>query len=215
MKKRKVVLADDHPIVLAGVKETIESTGLYEVVRVAQTSGELVGAITEHSPEIVITDFYMPGDENYGDGVRFINYLVRHFPNVRFLVLTMLSNRSLLGSLYDCGVRGVLQKSIDLSEINTALLAISRGEIFKSINSLGPESVLESTSLASERIESLSAKEAEVLRLFLAGVRVKDIATNLQRSARTVSTQKTSVMRKLGVYSDQELFAFCKEHRVI
>lgn len=215
MNKIKVVLADDHPIVLAGVKETIESEGLYDVVSVAKTSGELMTAIKEHSPDIVITDFYMPGDDDYGDGLRLINYLVRHFPDTRFLVLTMLNNRSILGGLYDCGVYGVLQKSIDLSEINTALRVIGKGEIYKGNFTLEPDSVMESTSLASERISSISVKEAEVLRLFLAGVRIKDIATNLQRSAKTVSTQKTSVMRKLCVNSDQELFAFCQEHRVV
>lgn len=61
MNKIKVVLADDHPIVLAGVKETIESDGMYEVMSVAKTSGELMDAIKEHSPDIVITDFTCQG----------------------------------------------------------------------------------------------------------------------------------------------------------
>ncbi|AZC51356.1 Two-component transcriptional response regulator, LuxR family [Pseudomonas chlororaphis subsp. piscium] len=215
MNKIKVVLADDHPIVLAGVKETIESDGVYDVVSVAKTSGELMDAIKEHSPDIVITDFYMPGDEHYGDGMRLVSYLVRNFPQVRFLVLTMLNNRSILGSLYDCGVSGVLQKSINLDEINVALRTISKGDIYKGNFTLEPDSVMASTSSASERIASITIKEAEVLRLFLAGERLKDIATSLQRSAKTVSTQKTSVMRKLCVHSDQELFAFCQEHQVV
>lgn len=215
MNKIKVVLADDHPIVLAGVKDIVESDGLCDVVGVAQTSGELMNAIDKHSPQIVITDFYMPGDERYGDGMRLIGYLVRHYPQVRFLVLTMLNNRSILGSLYDCGVSGVLQKSINLDEINVALRTIVRGEVYRGSFTLEPDSVKTSTSQASERIASLSVKEAEVLRLFLAGERIKDIATSLQRSAKTVSTQKTSVMRKLCVNSDQELFAFCQEHRVV
>lgn len=215
MSKLKVVLADDHPIVLAGVKETIERQGVYEVVSIAKTSGELMHSIKQYSPDIVITDFYMPGDEQYGDGMRLISYLVRSFPQVRFLVLTMLNNRSILGGLYDCGVSGVLQKSINLDEINIALRTISKGAVYKGEFTLEPDSVMLADTSVRDRIASISIREAEVLRLFLTGERLKDIATKLQRSAKTVSTQKTSVMRKLSVHSDQELFAFCQEHQVV
>lgn len=215
MNQVKVVLADDHPIVLAGVKEIVQSDPNYQVVGVARTSSELIAAISLYKPQIVITDYYMPGDENYGDGMRLITHMVRKFPDVKFLVLTMLNNRSILGGLYDCGVSGVLQKSINLDEIADALRTISLGRIYKGGFALEEDSVMPSTSSVKERIASISKKEAEVLRLFLGGMRIKDIATNLNRSTKTVSTQKTTVMRKLSVHSDQELFAFCQEHRVV
>lgn len=215
MNQIKVVLADDHPIVLAGVKDIVQSDPNYQVVGIARTSSELIDAISHHKPQIVITDYYMPGDESYGDGMRLITHMIRKFPDVKFLVLTMLNNRSILGGLYDCGVSGVLQKSINLDEITDALRTISSGRIYKGGFTLEDDNVMPSNSSVNERIASISKKEAEVLRLFLGGMRIKDIATNLNRSTKTVSTQKTTVMRKLSVHSDQELFAFCQEHRVV
>lgn len=212
MNKIKVVLADDHPVILMGVKKAVESSGLYDVVGMATTSGELVSAVDSHLPDIVITDYYMPGDELYGDGMRLIGYLARKHPEVRFLVFTMLRNRSILEGLYDCGVSGVLQKNTTLDEMNMALRIIAKGEVYKGCFNLDPD---KSMSSVSARIASISTKEAEVLRLILAGERLKDIAMQLQRSAKTVSAQKASVMRKLCVRSDRELFEFCQEHRLV
>lgn len=212
MSKIKVVLADDHPVILIGVKKTLESSGLYDVVGLAKTSGELVSALDLHRPDIAITDYYMPGDERYGDGMRLIGYLVRKHPGVRFLVFTMLRNHSILEGLYDCGVSGVLQKDTTLDEMNMALRVIAKGNIYKGCYSFDQDKTISSVST---RIASISAKEAEVLRLILAGERLKDIAMQLQRSAKTVSAQKASIMRKLGVRSNRELFEFCQEHRLV
>ena len=80
MPKIKVVLADDHPIVLMGVSELIERDERYEIVGQAQTSTELIEQLQRLRPDIVVTDYSMPGDETYGDGVKLIEYLIRHFP---------------------------------------------------------------------------------------------------------------------------------------
>lgn len=69
MPKIKVVLADDHPIVLMGVSELIERDERYEIVGQAQTSTELIEQLQRLQPDIVVTDYSMPGDETYGDGV--------------------------------------------------------------------------------------------------------------------------------------------------
>ncbi|MNP54628.1 putative transcription factor YjjQ [compost metagenome] len=96
-----------------------------------------------------------------------------------------------------------------------ALRIIARGGVYKGCFNLGPDNVMSPVSSVSARVASISIKEAEVLRLILVGERLKDIATHLQRSAKTVSTQKASIMRKLCVCSDRELFEFCQEHRLV
>ena len=110
MPKIKVVLADDHPIVLMGVSELIERDERYEIVGQAQTSTELIEQLQRLQPDIVVTDYSMPGDETYGDGVKLIEYLIRHFPQVKILVLTMLTNNLILSRLYDLGVGGIILK---------------------------------------------------------------------------------------------------------
>ena len=209
MPKIKVVLADDHPIVLMGVRDLIERDGCYEVVGQAQTPTELIEQLQRLQPDIVVTDYNMPGDETYGDGVKLIEYLIRHFAQVKILVLTMLTNNLILSRLYDLGVGGIILKNGDLNEIPLALSALANGEKWHSKAGQGAPSVVERSDAVQARISSLSVKEFEVLRRFASGMNVRDIAHSLNRSVKTVSSQKVSAMRKLDVENDHALLTFC------
>ncbi len=209
MPKIKIVLADDHPIVLMGVSELIERDERYEIVGQAQTSSELIEQLQRLRPAIVVTDYSMPGDEIYGDGVKLIEYLIRYFPEVKILVLTMLTNNLILSRLYDLGVGGIILKNGDLNEIPLALNALSNGEKWHSKAGQGAASVVERSDAVQARIASLSVKEFEVLRRFASGMNVRDIAHSLNRSVKTVSTQKITAMRKLDVENDHALLTFC------
>ncbi len=210
MEKTRIVLADDHPIVLMGVTEFIERDERYSVVAQAQTSSELIELLHREKPDIVITDYNMPGDDIYGDGVKLIEYLIRHFPKVKVLVLTMLSNKLILSRLYDLGVGGVVLKNGDLKELLRALDALTKGNRYDG-DALKETGSVVNTPLTSmeERIASLSVKEFEVLRLFASGMSVCEIAQAQNRSVKTVSTQKMAAMRKLMVDNDHALLTFC------
>jgi Response regulator containing a CheY-like receiver domain and an HTH DNA-binding domain len=205
MEKVRVALADDHPIVLMGVREVIERDDRFEVIGEAHNSSELVALYREQRPAIVITDYNMPGDQTYGDGIKLIEYLLRNFPDTRILILTMLSNPLILSSLYDLGVSGVILKNGDLDEILVALKALSQDRIYRGPGMQSSSSVLSSGDDVEGRIASLSVKEYEVLRHFVSGMSVRDIALLLNRSVKTVSAQKISAMRKLDVDTDQSL----------
>ncbi len=209
MQKTKVILADDHPIVLMGVCELIERNERYEVVGQAQTSSDLIEQVQRLKPDIVVTDYNMPGDETYGDGVKLIEYLIRNFPQAQILVLTMLTNNLILSRLYDLGVGGIILKSGDLNEILLALDALSSGAKWHSKVGQGTASVIERSDAVQTRIASLSVKEFEVLRHFASGMNVRDIAHLLNRSVKTVSSQKVTAMRKLDVENDHALLTFC------
>lgn len=208
-----VVIADDHPIVLVGVRELIERDARFRVVGEAVCSNELVGLLESTPVDLVITDFNMPGDSPYGDGLKLVEYLTRHFPGVRVLVLTMISNPLILTRLQELGVLAVIQKNQLHAEIQAALKAIARGSPIRS-NGPQPTSVMESGADLDERFTRLSPKEHEILRLFVSGQSVNEIARGLNRSAKTISTQKISAMRKLEVSSDQDLLAYCFERNL-
>ena len=209
METLNVVIADDHPIVLVGVRELVERDERFRVVGEAVCSNELVTLLENTAVDLVITDFNMPADSPYGDGLKLVEYLVRHFPKVRVLVLTMISNPLILTRLQEVGVLAVIQKNQLHNEIQAVLKAIARGI---PVRSKGPQptSVLESSDL-DERFTRLSPKEHEILRLFISGQSVNEIARGLNRSAKTISTHKVSAMRKLEFGSDQDLFAYCIE----
>ncbi|MDI3399155.1 response regulator [Pseudomonas sp. V88_4] len=208
MDTLNVVIADDHPIVLLGVRELIERDKRFRVVGEAVCPDELIKLLESRPVDLLITDFNMPGDSPYGDGLKLVEYLTRHFPTVRILVLTMISNPLILTRLQELGVLAIIQKNRLHNEIETALKAIARGNPVPSFGP-PPTSVMDDGADLDEKFTRLSPKEHEILRLFVSGQGVNEIARGLNRSAKTISTQKISAMRKLEVTSDQDLLTYC------
>ncbi|AMW84763.1 response regulator [Pseudomonas yamanorum] len=208
MKKLNVVIADDHPIVLLGVRELVERDERFQVVGEAICSAGLIALLDQQPIDVVITDYNMPGDSPYGDGLKLVEYLKRHFPHLQILILTMISNQLILTRLQELGVVGVIQKSQLHTEIQIALKAIAQQALYRSLEP-AKTSVIESMTAIDERFSTLSPKEFEILRLFISGKSVSDIARSQNRSSKTISAQKISAMRKLEVTSDQDLLAYC------
>ncbi|MGE8064226.1 response regulator [Pseudomonas sp. NPDC089569] len=212
MSKQKitVVIADDHPIVLLGVRELIERDDRFKVVGEAINSSELIKVLNAENPDILITDYNMPDHSIYGDGLKLVKYLSRNYPSLQVLILTMVSNGLILSRLYDLGVAGVVQKSQLHAEIQRALDALSQKRRYK-CPALNKSSVMDEGRNVEQRLALLSLRELEILRLFVSGMSLRDIAIDQNRSAKTISTQKVAAMRKLEVNSDQELITFCLE----
>lgn len=207
MPQMKVLLADDHPIVLMGVREIIERDPRFKVVGEAMSSSELIDKISLLKPDVIITDYNMPGDDQYGDGTRLVEYLRRHFPEPKVLILTVITNAQVLTWLYELGISGVISKSAGLEQILVALDAFYRQGHYQQDQPQGAMS--EDADDLSQRLSQLTVKEFEVLRLFSTGVSVSDVAHSLNRSIKTISTLKISAMRKLNVDNDQALLILC------
>ena len=208
MRELKVVIADDHPVVLLGLREVIQRDERFILAGEALSSSQLVEQLSLHQPALVITDFNMPGDETYGDGLQLIEYLCEQFPAVKILVLTMVSNQLIISRLLEMGVAGVIAKSHIREEIGKALNALANDRTYNA-PAVPATSVLSNVKVIDERFSTLSPREVEVLRLVVAGSSVGDIARQLERSVKTVSTQKVSAMRKLEVQNDHALITYC------
>lgn len=213
MSEFNVVIADDHPIVLLGVREIVQRACRFKVVGEASSPTELIETLRMHRPQVLITDFNMPGDDTYGDGLVLIEYVLRNFPETQVLVLTMISNTLILSRLEELGVAGVIQKTHLSQEIEKALTAISLQKHYRR-PAPAARSVIDGSERLEDRFHSLSTRELEVLRLFITGMTVNDIARQLSRSKKTISAHKIAAMRKLGVSSEQELMSYCFEARL-
>ncbi|MBU0526618.1 MAG: response regulator transcription factor [Gammaproteobacteria bacterium] len=212
MKTIRVLLADDHPLVLAAVSNLLNNSRDYEVVAAVTTPSSLINTLlATPSINVVITDYFMAGDEKFGDGIRLIAYLTRHFPNVHVIVLTMMSNAMIISKLYEIGVCSVLLKRHDMREVLIALNSVSRGRIYHPPSIEQDEPLNTSARSMTNSISQLTPKEYEVLRHFMRGESMTQIAANLKRSVKTISAQKISAIRKLNLDSDQALVAFCIE----
>lgn len=203
----KIIIADDHPIVLAGVRDVIADEAGLDIIGQALSPSTLVEMMQALTPDLVICDYNMPGNGPLGDGIKLISYLRRHFPSCKVLVLTMISTPSMVEAMYRAGANGVVRKSGDLLELRVALSALRSRRVYRPRQS--PEEQLQA--LKKTDTAALSPRELEVMRLFINGKSVSDIARQLNRSSKTVSTQKINAMRKLGTQSDQDLIALCLE----
>ncbi|KWH08460.1 hypothetical protein WT59_21850 [Burkholderia territorii] len=214
--KVRVAIADDHPAVVAGIKHSIASAGI-EVVGDARDSTEIVALLKQVECDVLITDYAMPGGE-FGDGLALFTFLTRHFPDVKIITVTMMDNPGVLRSICNSGVRCVLNKADDVSHLVPAIhVAYSGGRYFSPKVSAALE-----TGAARGKGEAggrprggrkteLSKREVEVMRLYVSGMKVTEIAEHLRRSDKTVSAQKMSAMKKIGATSDVELLKYALE----
>ena len=211
MERLRIVLADDHPLLLMGIRDLLKKELGFEVVAALASPTALVEHLSRELPHVVITDYSMPGDERYGDGLRLAKYLTRHFLATRIIVLTMVSNPMIISALYDAGVAAVVLKRDSLAEIVTALRMLQAGRKYHPPGFQRNDWMEPRSELIGERFNNLSPKEFEVLRHFISGESMKQVAETLRRSVKTVSGQKIAAMRKLNVRTDQELVTFCVE----
>lgn len=214
MKKLRLVFADDHPLVLAGIRDFFANDIRFDITACATTPTELIECILREKPDVAITDLSMPGDTRYNDGLGLISYIANHFPQTQILVVTMMSNPLVIASLYKAGANGVVLKSDPPDTLKIALEALRMGRQFLH-PSLMAARALHQKPADIQLASALSRKEIEVLRRFISGQSLKDIAYDLNRSIKTISNQKRSAMRKLHVSNDQELIVFCARHRLL
>ncbi|MDB6142589.1 MAG: LuxR response regulator receiver [Pseudomonas sp.] len=208
----RVILADDHPIFLIGLQVVLEHDSTMKVVAVASSPAELDEQLKSHACDVLVTDFMMP-DDQHNDGLRLLERVRRGYPKLPIVVVTMLNNAGLFRSILALGVNALLSKASLAGELPAAIQSIRHNKPF--VADSVRQVLIDAGDYGSDRLvshEQLTPKEVEVLRLLAAGRSVGEIAAHLNRSKQTVSTQKVSAMRKLGLANDAALFIYLQEH---
>ena len=203
----KIILADDHPLVLSGLRHFIETiTPKCEVVGEAHHVSELLALLKSKDCDLLVTDFSMPNDRQ-SDGLALIKLLRRIYPDLPLIVFTQMQNPALLQTLLREGVNGVILKSSVIDELKEALVKVLSGHVYigKAVQLLFSD-----RDLYQNNIQKLSPKEIEVVRLLAHGMSVSEAAAHLHRSIKTISTQKINAMHKLGIKNDSALFEYAK-----
>ena len=213
----RIVVSDDHPVVLMGVKALVASRHQsLRVVGEATSGGELLVLLEREPCDLLVTDFAMP-DGDGGDGLTLLRRVRRKHPRLPVIVLTMVSNPALVRGMFTAGVNGLVGKAALTRELLLAVQAVMHGRTYLSEQvraSLAKASVdiavsRQGAGLAVNRA-MLSGREAEVLRLYASGLSVTQIAGKLHRSVKTVSQQKSDAMRKLGLANSSQLYDYAR-----
>ncbi|WP_034176750.1 response regulator transcription factor [Burkholderia ambifaria] len=205
----QLILADDHPTLLAGIQFELASASTIAVVGKASNSTEVVALLSSVPCDILMTDYAMPGGE-YGDGIAFLSFLRRRFPDLKIIVFTSIDNSAIVTEFARLGIQAALSKVDDMAHLVSAVHAVYAGETYFSPGMRRARDAFEQAQ-AESKAKQLTKREAEVLRLYLSGLSINDIAAQLRRTKQTVSSQKTNAMRKLGIERDIDLFRFASE----
>jgi two-component system capsular synthesis response regulator RcsB len=163
----RIILADDHPVVLMGAEMTLSlpSRPTNTIVATAQNADELIRYMECTPCDLLISDYSMPYGR-FPDGLALMGYLKRHFAHIPLIVMTMLRNPSLLQALLNTGVRGLFDKRSPMSELKRAVQIVSNGRLYLCPTFAGilNAQALPSNSAAAPLV-SLSERELEVVRL--------------------------------------------------
>lgn len=213
----RVMLLDDHELLLLGVSHSLARQRGIEVIGAYTTSRNLLEGLRQIEADIVILDYSLgPGEV---DGINLIKVIRNRYPATRIIVLSSLHTPSTVALCLRCGVAGFVGKDLNARTLLTAIFTVMEGEQYLdeamrqalqcTTVTLHP---LHATEDADEPIAalvstaSLTHREREVLRCCLDGLSVTAIGRKFSRSIKTISAQKQSAYRKLGLRSDNELF---------
>ena len=198
MSTIRVVVADDHPVVRAGLSALLSSLPDVEVVGVAASGHAAIKEVRTLVPDVVVLDLQMPGL----DGFAVTRELARATPSVAVLVLTMFDDDESVYAAMRAGARGYLVKGAEQEDIARAIRAVAAGEAIFSAGvakrvlqflSAPPAAVLE------EPFPQLTARERDILDLLAAGLQNTVIADSLRIAPKTVANNVSSIFAKLQV----------------
>ena len=205
----RVLVADDHPVVLAGVRALLNRNPGIEIIGEAHDGRTALQMATELQPSILVLDFSMP-DLN---GVEVTKRLLAERPHSKVIVLTVHEDRSYLRKLIEAGAVGYVLKRSAADDLLRAIQAVAAGGVYLDPSIAGhaidrtPNRLKEATNGRAE----LSEREVEVLRLTAVGHSNKAIANILRISVKSVETYKARAMDKLGFRSRVELVGYAVE----
>jgi len=203
----RVVLADDHVVVRRGLAVLLGTLPGIQVVGEADNGRQAIDEVARHRPDIVVMDLRMPDM----DGVEATREIVRHFPLVKVLVLTMFSEDTLVTEAMRAGARGYLLKTADQFEIERALHAIATGQAI--FSSAVAHEVLRRVGAdgAGAVFANLSVRERQILDVLATGVGNAAIAAKLFLSQKTVANHLSAIFLKLGVSSRGEAIVIARD----
>jgi two-component system capsular synthesis response regulator RcsB len=208
-----IVVADDHPVLLAGMEHLLQAEPDLAIAGLVRDSTELVDLLSRTPVDVAVCDFSMPNGR-YGDGVTLLRFLQRRFPALHLVVLTGMESPMVLRSIQRAGVSCIVSKSDPLEQLVPAVHAASRRQAFISAE-VARLIVEDDPHDDVQEVEALSKRESEVLRMFAEGLSVMQIAERVGRSRKTISTQKIAAMRKLGLQRDAEIFEYALTHGLV
>lgn len=205
----RILIADDHGLMRAGLHAMLEHEPAVEVVGEAASGEEALHLAGELRPDIVLLDINMPGI----DGIETTRRLRISNPQTRVLILTVYAEESLLREAIQAGASGYIIKRAAEEELITAIQAISRGDIYihPAITRFLLKDLSPDTKPKKDALHELTPREIEVMGYIIRGFTNRQIAEALYISTRTVEGHRASLFGKLGLKNRVELVEYAEK----
>jgi len=188
----RVLLADDHPLVLEGFRACLETFPHIDIVATATNGKDALALAREHRPDIAVLDINMPEL----NGLDATELFKEEMPDIKLLILSMHDNKEYVSTALQHGARGYVLKDVSTREIVNAIVAIHHGGTYFSA---GVSDLLIDLQTNPDDDHTLTTREQTILLLLADGKSNKEVARDLDISVRTVETHRKNLKRKLGI----------------
>lgn len=209
----KILIADDHAIVRAGLRALIHAETEMELVGEASGGYETIELVEKNQPDVLVLDLSMPDL----DGIAVTRSLKAKFPGLRILILTLHEDKALLKEAIKAGAAGYILKRAAESELVSAIRTILRGDLYVDPSLVRtligePRRAAPNSPAATE---ALTPRETEILKLIVEGNTNRQIGEQLKISFRTVEGHRANIADKLGLHSRVELVRYARDHGML
>jgi two-component system response regulator NreC len=212
MSKIKVLLVDDHQIILDGLKSLLSNSGKIIVAGEANNGREAIRILELISIDVILMDIDMP----ILNGIDTLKEIVKRGLSVRVIILSMHQEAGMIKSLMNIGAHGYLLKSSSQEEVTNAICKVAGGQSYFS-----PEVTMsllnkpQNNLHFNQQTELLTDRETEIVRLIAEGFSNKEIGSKLFISHRTVDTHRTNLMKKLDVSNIAGLISYAIKNGIV
>jgi len=200
----RVILADDHRIMREGLRALLEKESNMEVVAEADNGRAAVELARELKPDVIVMDLTMPEL----NGIEATRQILASDPGVKVLALSMHSDKRFVTGVLSAGASGYLLKDCALEELVRAIRAVVADQTYLSpgIAGIVVDDYMHRLPPTDDcTLSALTAREREVLQLIAEGRALKEIASNLNLSVKTIETHRQQIMKRLDIHSIAEL----------
>lgn len=215
MDKIKLLIADDHEIVIMGLRSILSKYNDISIVAITSNGEDILAKIAQHKPHVVIMDIGLPDSS----GIDITERITKDFPNIKVILHTSFEDEDSIIKGFEAGAVGYVPKTFKAEQLVEAIRVVFKGEKYikdsvseKFINSYFKAK--KSAEVALELSVSLTKREIDILKHISDGLSNQETADQLDISVRTVEVHKHNIMKKLGIFSTAELVKYALKHNI-
>jgi DNA-binding NarL/FixJ family response regulator len=202
----RVLIADDHPLILAGIKHALEEADGFDVVAETNNGSKVLPLVSQTKPDLALLDMRMPGM----DGLTCLDRIRARHPEVKVVILSVSTDPDVIQDVLNRGASAYIVKSVNPVDVPSALRQALEGSVFNAIG-LPEKQVADDAA----KTAGLTERETSILKALARGLSNDAIGKELWVAEQTVKFHLTNIYRKLGVSNRTEATRYAYEHGLV